>query len=102
MEHVWDVINDPITLGSFYAAAILLVMLYALALVTRRVRILQSHLEAMQTDLRLINDEIKELSNSHQTRAPKRESVESVLLPGPPPASMDHGESGLLRRPPRP
>lgn len=48
---------------TIYAALLLLVIVWALALLQRRVRVLQSQLDSVREDLRIVNDTIKMLSH---------------------------------------
>jgi hypothetical protein len=82
MHAMLDFFEDPITLGTVYAGLILLVMLWAMALLTRRVRVLQSNLETVQSELKLLNEAMQDLAHG---QAPQRqESIDSVLGSSPP------------------
>lgn len=51
----------------------ILIMLYAMALMSREIRLLQYKVSVMETDLRLINEEIKMLGSRGATPASKSE-----------------------------
>lgn len=82
MHALIEIMEEPLTLGTVYGGAILLVMLYAMALLTRRVRVLQSNLEGLQSEVKLLGEAMQDMA---RRRAPQaEESIDSVLGAAPP------------------
>ena len=79
MKSLYALLTDQFTFAIFYAGMIAILTLWAMALLTRRVRRLTNHVEGLQQDLRLVNDALKTLTNAGRVR--ETVSVDSVLGP---------------------
>jgi hypothetical protein len=73
MKPLIEVLTDQFTFAIFYGSFIALITLWAMALLTRRVRRLTNHVEGLQADLRIVNDALKTL-----TSAPVRREIGSI------------------------
>ncbi len=73
MKPLIALLTDQFTFAIFYGGFIALITLWAMALLTRRVRRLTNHVEGLQADLRVVNDALKAL-----TSAPARREIGSI------------------------
>ena len=67
-----EFVDDPVTMSTVYAALILLGMLWAMALLTPRLRTTQAHLEALRGEMQVVNEALRMVTTALQEQAALR------------------------------
>ncbi len=90
-----ELLEDPVSLATLYTGVILLVVLWAMALLSRRLRATQARLEALTADVQVLNEALKTVTGALQDQAhvPRMPSV-------PPPAPGGLSDEELAAMPP--
>ncbi len=90
-----ELIEDPVSLATLYTGLILLVVLWAMALLSRRLRATQARLEALTADVQVLNEALRTVTTALQDQAhvPRMPSV-------PPPAPGTLSDEELAAMPP--
>ena len=64
-----ELVGDPVSVATLYTALILLVVLWAIALLSRRLRATQAHLDALRGEMRVINEALRTVTSALQQHA---------------------------------
>ncbi len=71
-----ELIEDPVSLATIYSGLVILVMLWAMALLSRRVRATQAHLDALRGEVQVINEALRTVTAALQAHAAARGPAE--------------------------
>jgi hypothetical protein len=87
LQDFWE---GPLSFASIYGAAIALVVLWAMVMLTRRLRVTQSEVAGLRDEVRLINETIKMLTTGlRDSGRPMELGRPTMAPPGPQPAPYD-------------
>src|SRR5438105_2734310 len=88
MKPLIALLTDQTTFALFYGSMIALITLWAMALLTRRVRRLTNHLEGLQQELRIVNEALRTLEQAGVKR--EATSIDGVLGVTPSASTPSH------------
>ena len=88
LSELWDI---QVLVYVFITAGVTVLMLLLLAVFSRRMRVMASELESVRHDLRLLEEGVRTVNQSLQTR-PAAQSVDDVIGANPEPP----GEAGKV------
>jgi len=83
LSALWDL---QVLVYVLLTAAATVMMLVLLAVISRRVRVMASELESIRRDLRLLEDGVRTVTESLQSRPATRQRVSEVIQPAPEPS----------------